>query len=213
MNKKVLEKIKNLLDMTVENGCTIAEAANAAKKAQSLIAEFNVSMSQLDIKEEVGEESIKISRQWMKSLASIVSKNMCCEYIISIRNRKVTARFTGLETHRKSCVAMYEKLILACQNGIREEKRKHINVTGVEAVYSNGFLKAVREGMEEQCRALVLVVPKEVKEEFNNKYANIKVRTFHNNCGEGCLDKNSAVDIFKAGYSRGKEISSRKKLN
>ena len=79
MNKKVLEKIKNLLDMTVENGCTIAEAANAAKKAQSLIAEFNVSMSQLDIKEEVGEESIKISRQWMKALASIVSKNMCCE--------------------------------------------------------------------------------------------------------------------------------------
>jgi hypothetical protein len=49
---KVAEKVRALLAKTVDNGCTEAEAMAAAMKAQALIEEYQINLSEHDLEEE-----------------------------------------------------------------------------------------------------------------------------------------------------------------
>ena len=52
--KSLIVKIRSLLALNVENGCTEAEALSAAEKAQQLMIEYDLSYSDInDIKEEI----------------------------------------------------------------------------------------------------------------------------------------------------------------
>ena len=49
---KVIERVKALLAKTTENGCTEAEAIEAAKKVGQIMSEYNLAMSDIDMREE-----------------------------------------------------------------------------------------------------------------------------------------------------------------
>jgi len=50
--EKILKKIQHLLSKTIENGCTEAEAISASEKVSELLNEYDISMTELDAKEE-----------------------------------------------------------------------------------------------------------------------------------------------------------------
>ena len=84
--EKILNKIKNLLDLA-NNNPNENEALAAALKAQELMAKYNVELDQLDEKKEnreIVKEIYKASnkhemKKWKIGLASIVANNFRCE--------------------------------------------------------------------------------------------------------------------------------------
>lgn len=84
--EKILNKIKNLLDLA-NNNPNENEAIAAALKAQELMAKYNIELDQLDEKKET-REIIKETyyqsgkhemRKWKIGLAAIIAQNFRCK--------------------------------------------------------------------------------------------------------------------------------------
>lgn len=172
--EKILNKIKNLLDLA-NNNPNENEAVAAALKAQELMAKYNVELEQLDEKKESREivkEIYKASskhemKKWKIGLASIIAKNFRCKvYFMGCRDvvfygykedaKIALSVFTFLyETGNKFAVRYYNK----CKKEGRETR-------GVMNTYLVGFSKGVADVLEKQCVALMIVTPEEVNQSF-----------------------------------------------
>ena len=84
--EKILNKIKNLLDLA-NNNPNENEAIAAALKAQELMAKYNIELDQLDNKEETREIVKEVYHQsgkhemkkWKIGLAGIIVENFRCK--------------------------------------------------------------------------------------------------------------------------------------
>ena len=84
--EKILNKIKNLLDLA-NNNPNENEAIAAALKAQELMAKYDIELDQLDDKKETREIVKEVYRQsgkhemkrWKIGLASIIAENFRCK--------------------------------------------------------------------------------------------------------------------------------------
>lgn len=173
--EKILNKIKNLLDLA-NNNPNENEAIAAALKAQELMAKYNIEMDQLDNKEETREIVKEVYRQsdkhemkkWKVGLARIIANNFRCQmYLINAKDvvfygfredAKIALQvFTFLyEVGNKFAVRYYNKC-----------KKEGMETRGVMNTYLIGFRDGVAEVLEKQCTALMIVTPKEVTESFN----------------------------------------------
>ena len=209
MDKKILEKINALLAKTVENGCTVEEATAAARMAQRLIAKHHIDLRECGQTEDVGSCEEWVSKPWQHSLATVIAQNTCCEVINTQMGRsRKRLTFVGRDTDRVAVLKLYDKLSMICQRGLAKEKARHRELygttRGVENDYCYGFIKAVREAMNEQCRALALVVPTEVTDKFHQMFPH--------------QSKSRQVTIrmgasYRQGYADGKDATGQKRLN
>lgn len=172
--EKILNKIKNLLDLA-NNNPNENEAVAAALKAQELMAKYNVELEQLDEKKESREIVKEIYRasgkhemsKWKIGLASVIAPNFRCKVYFLNRcdvvfygykeDAKIALQvFTFLyETGNKFAVRYYNK----CKKEGRETR-------GVMNTYLVGFRNGVAEVLEKQCVALMIVTPEEVNKKF-----------------------------------------------
>ena len=85
----ILNRVKKLLALTIERGATPEEAATACAKAQELLFEHNLSMSQVDTSEfgipsekienvEVNLDANTRTIGWKRSLLNCIAKNNFC---------------------------------------------------------------------------------------------------------------------------------------
>ena len=102
---------------------------------------------------------------------------MCCHILIGFSNRKAILKIIGRDSDRKIVLDTLDMLIAVCKQGIRNEKNRAKSqfgeIVGVETSYASGFVDAVREEMSKQCKALMLIIPKEVNEHIEKNYPNI----------------------------------------
>jgi hypothetical protein len=89
----ILSRIKKLMNMTVERGATVEEAATAQAKAQALLFEHNLSMASVDAHslDKTGEQYAKTayelregkdqSMDWRRTLLYIIAKANFCTAI------------------------------------------------------------------------------------------------------------------------------------
>lgn len=172
--EKILNKVKNLLDLA-SNNPNENEAAAAALKAQELMAKYNIELEQLDEKKENREIIREIyyasnkheMKQWKFGLADVVANNFRCKYWtinkkdIVFYGYKEDANialqvFTFLyETGNKLAVRYYNKC-----------KKNGEQTRGVMNTYLVGFREGVAEALGKQCTALMVVTPKEVIDKF-----------------------------------------------
>ncbi len=89
----IISKINHLLNKTVDNGCSVAESASAAKIAQQLLTQYRLSYADLSIKSESihkDDEPLYSGQRlisWKDSLACVLCEvNGCKAY--SLRNYK-----------------------------------------------------------------------------------------------------------------------------
>jgi len=84
-NETIKQRIRALLNKTVENGCTEAEAMIAAKKVAELLARYSISSSTIDIThcEYVGRDITKRSRSLLRAVIARVTNT----YILRIDNQ------------------------------------------------------------------------------------------------------------------------------
>ena len=188
-NSKIMARIAKLASKPVENGCTLEEAAAAAKMVQKLIAKYHIDMTEYkDEQEAIDKEGLAYTRDWQNKLLAVLSKNYCCEAISSRRGGKKQVYIMGRTTDRKTCIAMFNMFSPLIRRGIQEAKEeakaRYGTYSGVEFSYAAGYIKAIQEELEKQTRALCLVVPVEVTEElhrqFNVKTVRKSVKVNHN---------------------------------
>ena len=209
-SQKVMERINNLLSKTVANGCTPEEAASACAMAQKLIAKYHVDMREFSESEDVGIGTDMIQKPWQQTLATVIAQNACCDVVGStVLGRRGTKRLTfiGRETDRLAVLKMYDKLMMICQRGIVAEKKRYKEVyghtRGVENSYAMGFIKAVSHAMNEQCRALQLVVPESVTEKVKEMFPNLR------NVKAPTV---KASEAYHRGYADGWDATGRKSI-
>ena len=182
MAKKNIEfKIQMLLKKTVENGCTEAEAANAAKLVQNLLAKYKLELNALgnDKNEDVNLYDYSFTRKWTELLIHTVANNMCCKTITDYTKEHKVVSILGYKTDVNAVVAMCDTLIKIIKMNVKEEKKKNTEkygtTKGIEQAYARGFINAVNNEMKKQARALMLIIDEKVENEFKDRYKKISM--------------------------------------
>lgn len=172
--EKILNKIKNLLDLA-NNNPNENEAIAAALKAQELMAKYNIELDQLDDKKETREIVEEIyhqsdkheMRKWKIGLAGIIAQNFRCK--VYFMNKKDVV-FYGYKEDAKIALNVFtylyeigNKFAVRYYNKCKKEGKE---TRGVMNTYLVGFKDGVAEVLEKQCTALMIVTPKEVTESF-----------------------------------------------
>lgn len=106
-NERILNLIKNLLNKTVENGCTEEEATSAAEKAQELLFKYNLETIDVDNYKKQDDKGIESDvfkaifrdkkfayRPFHELIFSVSEYNFCKGYVIG----DTWARFVGRKT-------------------------------------------------------------------------------------------------------------------
>lgn len=172
--EKILNKIKNLLDLA-NNNPNENEAIAAALKAQELMAKYNIELDQLDDKKETREIVKEVyyqsdkheMRKWKIGLADIIAQNFRCKVYFMNKNNVV---FYGYKEDAKIALNVFtylyeigNKFAVRYYNKCKKEGKE---TRGVMNTYLVGFKDGVAEVLEKQCTALMIVTPKEVTESF-----------------------------------------------
>lgn len=173
--EKILKKIENLLALAGNNPSE-NEAIAAALKAQELMAKYNIELADIEgesPKDNIVEEmhtpkaNCHYVRKWRYTLANIIAKNFCCKtYCIS----RDTIVFYGYEKDAKIAVEVF-KFLFETGNKLANRyylkcKKEGKQTKGVLNTYLVGFCDGIKEVLDKQCTALMIVVPKEVEEAY-----------------------------------------------
>lgn len=211
--EKILNKIKNLLDLA-NNNPNENEAIAAALKAQELMAKYNVELDQLDEKKETREIVKEIyyqsgkheMRKWKLGLASIIAQNFRCKvYFLGGKD----AVFYGFKEDAKIALQVFtylyeigNKFAVRYYNKCKKEGR---DTRGVMNTYLVGFRDGAAEVLGKQCTALMIVTPKEVTESFDEMSKDWKTATTR-------LRMSGNVAAYSNGKRDGKDIATARSI-
>ena len=174
--EKILNKIKNLLDLA-NNNPNENEAMAATLKAQELMAKYNIDSSAIDsdqsekelykaVWQDNGKHEMK---KWKIELATVIAKNFCCKvYFLGHRGSDVV--FYGFKKDAKVAIEVF-KFLYAAGNKLAVRyynkcKKEGKNTRGIMNTYLSGFCDGIKEVLDRQCTALMIVIPKEVEESY-----------------------------------------------
>lgn len=211
--EKIVDKIKNLLDLA-NNNPNENEAIAAALKAQELMAKYNIELDQLDTKKENREIVEMIYRntgkhemkKWKYGLASVIANNFRCKHYFLGRSDVV---FYGYKEDAKIALQVFTYLYeIGNKFAVRkynEVKKSGLSTQGVMNTYLIGFRDGVKSVLEKQCTALMIVTPQEVKDEFAKMSADFgtmhaQIKTLGYNNQVYAAGKSDGRDMAKAQY-------------
>jgi len=143
----VVQRIQKMMNMTVENGCTPAEAAHAAAKVQELMQKHSLSM--FDVEKKTYDEAILIEEletgkavvpEWMGTLAVAVAPD--CK-VIWWRHGGPTKylRFIGYKTDAQVASYMYDTLSRALLAEADKQGRHALRTGGRLMKYKADFMQ------------------------------------------------------------------------
>lgn len=182
MEEKIIEKIKKLLAMTEENGASENEAMVAALKAQKLMAEYNITVADIDDKDdsdEIVQNAIDIDtrNKWKYRLANIIATNFCCK-TFCYGTKKIV--FYGYKKHADVAAEVFKFLYkTGCKlanNYYYKCMKEGRNTKGVKNTFIIGFCDGINDVLGKQCTSLMLVTPKEVTESFEKMMEGSRTR-------------------------------------
>ena len=200
---EIIEKIRKIMALA-ENNPNENEAFSAALKAQKLMAQYHI--KEKDLGQEVNERNVNnlacvVSgkvQKWRISLAMVLAKNFRCK--VYLLNNDVV--FMGFEEDTEICKEVFYSMFKIgnklADKKKREMRSKYGTAKDVKNTFCMGFVNGIKNELEKQCTALMIVVPKEVNEEFNKKFANTKKKSMSMR-----IDVNSG--IYNEGFIKGKE--------
>lgn len=217
-NTAIIKKIEKLLSLAGNNP-SAKEAEAAMLKAQQLMAEHNISLSQVGEKDsqvkEVITEWIKGGQncQWMRKLGNVVANNFRCTMMIGKGYGLV---FVGLKEDVHICTQVFNFAANTLDNNMkklrREYRRKGLSTDGISGDYSAGFIKGLSDKFQEQVERNnwgLILVKDEAVTEYVNKNRSSKA------AGHGkAQTRRFDPTLFNKGYKDGKNLDSdRKCLN
>lgn len=169
MNKEQLMNKVNKLLALAGNNPSQQEANAAYTKAQKLIAEYNLNMNEFEDKDEeivMMPATHSNNEGYRTYLSIIIGKNFRCRPMMCGN----IVNFVGYKTDVEVCIQVFNHAYKVSHNaGLRLERqyrKQGLSTKGVANSYWRGFMDGIKEVLDEQCRALMIIVPDEV-----NKHA------------------------------------------
>lgn len=174
--KEIIEKVKKILALAGNNP-NQNEAIAAALKAQQLMAKFNI--NEADLGDEITEDKIESmecvtsgkTQKWRLSLALVIAKNFRCKVYLS-GSGNVT--FYGYDNDaaiaKEVFLTMYEIGVKLSNKEKREARKESGTAKGIRNTFCLGFVNGIKTELEKQCTALMIVIPKEVEEKYNEEF-------------------------------------------
>lgn len=173
--EEMIEKIQKLLDLA-SNNPNENEAIAAALKAQELMAKYNVELEEvkhIPQDEEIIEEVIKFNKnsgyciKWRFELATTLANNFKVK-CFSTDNGWIV--FYGFRSDVKIAVSVFNFLFstgnkLSCRYYYQCQKEGR-PTKGIMNDWLVGFAQGLRDVLEKQCTALMIVTPKKVEDEY-----------------------------------------------
>lgn len=207
-NNTILAKVQKLLALAGNNP-NENEANAAYAKAQALIAEYNLDMSQsLGEKVEFAVMACTHSNNegYRKHLACIIAENFRVKAFV----QNGTVNFFGLKLDVEVAVEVFNHAYRYSHNrGLYMERKARANgmsTKGVANSYWRGFMQGLKEVLDEQCKALMIITPSEVE----NKWAEEYMPTMRKGVG-GMKLKGFDSMAFSQGRVEGREHMSKTK--
>lgn len=209
--EKNIMKIKNLLDLA-NNNPNENEALAASLKAQELLVKYNIEMADVEdavfFKGEIVEQEANLgksqSKKWGIILASAIAKNFYCKVFTTTSGKSKQIFFYGYHEDVKVAIEVFETLFSIGNKLARKkyyEYRKAGKCTkGITNAYLYGFVEGIKEALEKQSTALMVVTPKEVNEAFAEKIAGPQWRS-----SKTSLKFSTDAGIRKAGREDGRQ--------
>ena len=167
--EKIMDKIKKLLALAGNNPSD-EEAKAAALKAQQLMAEYNLTVTDAEDKLEISQQSYNcgVDNQWKYSLSQVIAQNFRCEHYWIGKKELV---FYGYQTDCEIAREVFGFLFNYCKKRMTQVADKAYAETGsskgVRFSYTRGFVAGIKEVLDAQCTALMIVTPVEVTDSFN----------------------------------------------
>lgn len=203
----IANKIQHLLNKTVENGATEAEAQAALLMAQKLMAKYNIELEQ-----QTGSKDFKCSLEETKvkpnprnnHLGNIIANSFAVKGIIYGGKWA----FFGREANAKAAAECLKFIHKTLEAGIRRVCADHGLKSSERGAafyynaYALGFINGLKEAMAAQTKALCVVVPEDVNNKFNEKFPKLnqyrgKGMQYHHDrdaYAQGQRDGRSAMD-------------------
>lgn len=199
---KLMEKVNKLLALAGNNPSE-EEAKSAALKAQELIARYNLDMSALGGEEKIQYKLIKATHPnnngYRSTLAVTLAQNFRCRTVLIGQD----IHFFGRDIDAQACTEVFNTLYVTMRRaGQRQERlarKEGRSAHGVFNSYVVGFLKGLKDELDSQSKALMIIVPEDVKDEFHKKFPNLAKGTRF-----GTRNNLSSSSAFRAGYSDGR---------
>lgn len=209
----IIRKIENLLALAGNNP-NENEAAAAALKAQELMAKYNIGLADTQRKEaqEISREIYESRKgshsvyKWKYELAAIIAKNFCCKtYYV----RRETIVFYGYAEDVKIAKEVF-KFLFETGNRLagryyRKCRKEGTESKGVMNTYLSGYCDGIKEILDKQCSALMLVIPREVEEAYREHSQGFR-RVYNK------LRVSNDTRAYQAGKQEGKDMVSAKAL-
>lgn len=207
---KIIDKIQKLLALAGNNPSQ-AEAESAALMVQRLIAKYNIDMNNISNEEQIQYKLLKAvhsnNEGYRSHLAVVIADNFRCKPILV----GSTIHFFGREGDVDACVEVFNYLYRVSHNkGLkleREARKNGKNTHGVANTYWTGFIIGIKESLDKQCKALMIVTPQDVKDKFQEKFSNAKE-------GKRFGSRNTGFDkrAYETGYMDGKSAMDKRSL-
>ena len=178
-SERIIEKIKKVLELS-KNNPSEHEAQAAALKAQELMAQYHISLAEVeDIEdiENIVEETVMVGngKKWKYRLANVVARNFRCRTFYYGTQMVV---FYGYETDAKIAAETFKYLFKTGHTkGLKERAEYKKQGMWTDGIYNNfclGFVNGVSSALDKQCTALMVVVPKEVNEKCDERLSGCK---------------------------------------
>lgn len=171
-NSNIIEKIQKVLALA-SNNPSAEEGQTAMLLAQKMMAENNISMSDVSVTEiktkEVVDQVVDSSRRmswWQNHLGGIIADNFKCGIYINKNRREGTTniKFVGLKNDVELAKQIYLYAVEVISHNYKEYVRKNSDrmfTKGIKNQYILGFLEGLKEKFSEQIKnntwGLVLV--------------------------------------------------------
>lgn len=223
VNDKILQKIRNLLELA-EDGQNDEESQTALLMAQKLMLKHKISQKEVNATEsaEIVLKSLSVYKRiywWEKSLATVIAQNFrVMHYVQSNRLpfQSSTVRKIVLMGFPEDVELAFEIFHLAAESmkhhasiHLKDNQDSNLAIVDLRKAYYLGFIdglkekfNAQREAMisENDAYALVIQVPNEVQEAFDDQVRGRKISYK--------VPQYSREDAaYSEGFKRGKSIT------
>lgn len=201
--EKMVEKVKKMMALA-ENNPSEEEALAAALQAHKLMVKYNIHEEEVSLEEVKDEITSVFSHQkhgchlmaWRKQLGGVVAKAFRCKCYISGQD----VVFRGYKEDAQLALEVYLMLYAVGDklgsNAYNTQMKETGSGKGAYNSMTLGFLHGVNDAFNEQCTALMVVIPKEVEEDwgiFSAGFKSTKLRV-----------RSVNSKLFSEGYNEGK---------
>lgn len=132
MSDSIKVKIRKMLEMTEDRGCTEAEASVAIEKAQRLLEEHDLSMTDVvgvEEKKDFTEKGDFLAFAWAKKVAASVAQLYDCEYVCEGNQRAAKGnhfrvRFVGRQSNAETSSLITEFIVKTILKLSRREQKE-----------------------------------------------------------------------------------------